>query len=90
MPQVTYLRHLRLRYGIGLQELAKQVKISAQQLSRLELRQAPCTPRQEEKLCRAIEAWITCNRKRTDAVEQEYFRYKGNLLCYMEEYEHEL
>ena len=90
MPQVTYLRYLRLRYGISLQELAKQANISAQQLSRLELRLVPCTPRQEEKLCHAVEGWIVCSRERTDAVEQEYFRYKGNLLRYMEECEHEL
>lgn len=90
MPQVTYLRQLRLRYNIGLPELAKKAGVSAQQLSRLELRQVPSTREQEEKVCRAVEAWIADSQARLNNVEAAYFRCKGKLLTLMEGNENEL
>lgn len=90
MTQTTYLRHLRLQFNIGLPELARKAGISAQQLNRLELRQVPCTREQEEKLCRAMEAWIVDGRGRLSEVEAEYFRCKGKLLTLMEENSNEL
>lgn len=90
MPHMTYLRHLRLRYGISMPELSRLIGVSPQQVSRLELRQVPCTPAQEAKLGRAVEAWLSRSRERLDAAELEYSRCKGKLLQYMEECEHEL
>ena len=90
MLQITYLRYLRLRYGIGLPELARQAGVSPQQLSRLELRQVPCTKQQEIKVCNAVEGWIKYNREQIMAVEEELRRCQGHLLSYMEEDEHEL
>lgn len=90
MPQMTYLRYLRLRYSIGLPELARQAGVSPQQLSRLELRQVPCTQRQEEKVFHAVEGWIQCNREKIRAIEEIVYHCQGYLLSYMEEDEHEL
>lgn len=89
MPQMTYLRYLRLRYGIGLPELARQAGVSPQQLSRLELRQVPCTQRQEKKVCHAVEGWIQCNWEKIRAVEEELYHYQGHLLSYMGEDKYE-
>lgn len=80
MLQMTNLRYLRLQYNIGLPELARLAGISPQQLSRLELQQVSCTPYQEERVCRAVETWISFHRERLDAVVQAYSRCRGKLL----------
>lgn len=85
MGEITYLRHLRQQYGIGLPELARLAHISPQHLSRLELRQVPCSQAQEEKIGQALEAWLFTNRCRINSLEWEYRLFRGKLLNNMED-----
>ena len=54
MAETTYLRAIRLKYGISLLELERHSSLSNQYLSALELGNAKRTERNERLLCCAL------------------------------------
>ncbi len=89
MNETTYLRHLRLKYGITLDELARAAGISDQHISRAELRQTPPTWTLEKKCEGALETLIAQRRAAMLALECDYEAVKGRLLDMMEACEYE-
>lgn len=89
MNDCTYLRRLRLNYGITLGELAGAAHISVQHMSRAELQQTPPTWSLEQKCETALERLIAQRRSAARALEQDYGAVKGHLLDSVEEDGHE-
>lgn len=86
----TRLRALRLKYGISLTELAKQVGVSNQHISRMELGDVPRSEHKEQLAAAALNGVIAARRASLVGLEQEYQSSKGRLLMPMEGNDHEL
>ena len=80
MTCCTYLRALRLRHGISLEELAAAAGVSKQCVSRVELGQSSPTRGLEEKYERAMEELIAARYAATRALEREYRMAKQRLF----------
>lgn len=90
MLTITKLRAFRMKYGIPLDELAKQGGVSNQQFSRLELGTAKRTIHREQLVEAALFGVIAARRSALTELEQECHTYRGKLLTPMEEGRNEL
>lgn len=90
MPTTTKLRALRLKYGIPLDELAKQSGVSNQQFSRLELGTVRRTIHKEQLVEAALLGVIAARKAALTELERECHVCRGKLLTPMEESNNEL
>ena len=79
MAETTYLRAIRLKYGISLLELERHSSLSNQYLSALELGNAKRTERNERLLC-AMEEVISSRERSLDGLRETLLQYQGRLL----------
>ena len=80
MAETTYLRAIRLKYGISLLELERHSSLSNQYLSALELGNAKRTERNERLLCCAMEEVISSRERSLDGLRETLLQYQGRLL----------
>lgn len=80
MAETTYLRAIRLKYGISLLELERHSSLSNQYLSALELGNAKRTERNEQLLRCAMEEVIASRERTVDELRRMLLQYQGRLL----------
>ena len=80
MAETTYLRAIRLKYGISLLELERHSSLSNQYLSALELGNAKRTERNERLLCCAMEEVISSRERSLGGLRETLLQYQGRLL----------
>ena len=80
MAETTYLRAIRLKYGISLLELERHSSLSNQYLSALELGNIKRTERNERLLRCAMEEVIASRERTVDELRRMLLQYQGRLL----------
>ena len=80
MAETTYLRAIRLKYGISLLELERHSSLSNQYLSALELGNIKRTERNERLLRYAMEEVIASRERTVDELRRMLLQYQGRLL----------
>lgn len=80
MVTTTYLRVMRLKFGISLLELEQHCSFSNQYLSMLELGRVKSTSNNEEVLKGAIAEIIASRKQSLDALTQSFEAHRGHLL----------
>ena len=80
MAETTYLRAIRLKYGISLLELERHSSLSNQYLSALELGNAKRTERNERLLCCAMEEVISSRERSLDGLERNAAAISGSAI----------
>ena len=80
MAETTYLRAIRLKYGISLLELERHSSLSNQYLSALELGSSKRTAKSEEALSRAMAEVADARKESLAGLEQTLRRHQGRLL----------
>ena len=78
--KITAFRYLRMKYGISLDELAKGISLSPQNLNHIELLDVAPTAHHEAMLSRALSGYLLHHRKMLDALEKDLQKYEGRLL----------
>ena len=78
--KTTAFRYLRMKYGISLGELAKEIPLSTQNLNHIELLDVAPTAHHEAMLSEALSGYLLYHRKMLDALEKDLQKYEGRLL----------
>lgn len=78
--KTTAFRYLRMKYGISLDELAKGISLSPQNLNHIELLDVAPTAHHEAMLSRALSGYLLHHHELLDALEEDLQKYQGRLL----------
>ena len=78
--KTTAFRYLRMKFGISLDELAKGISLSPQNLNHIELLDVAPTAHHEAMLSEALSGYLLHHHELLDALEEDLQKYQGRLL----------
>lgn len=78
--KTTAFRYLRMKYGISLGELAREIPLSTQNLNHIELLDVAPTAHHEAMLSEALSGYLLHHHELLDALEEDLQKYQGRLL----------